>query len=134
MAWAMSLGSLKVSWHSFTVRMTAGYALTFTISAALLFTVSYFLLTAALDRKDHEVIETRLKLCATIYEDGGLSALQQFVERSGEAEHSRPFFVRIASATGTALLLNVPTDWVQFDPRALQPGRDLSHPRVAAHS
>lgn len=123
----MSLENLKASLHSFTVRLSAWYALVFTISAALLFTFLYFLLTAALDRKDHDVIETRLKLCAAIYEDGRLSALQQFVERSREAERSRPFFVRVASASGTALLLNVPEDWVQFDPQALQPGRDLSH-------
>jgi signal transduction histidine kinase len=103
------------------------YALTFTVSAALLFTLLYFLLSAALNRKDHEVIETRFRICAAIYESGGLPALQQFVERSREAERSRAFFVRVASAAGTALLLNVPEDWVQFDPRALQPGGDFSH-------
>jgi signal transduction histidine kinase len=123
----MYLESLKAGSRSFTVRLSAWYALTFTISAALLFTFLYFLLTAALDRKDHDVIETRLKLCAVIYERGGLPALQQFVERSREAERSRTFFVRVASATGTALLLNVPEDWVQFDASALRPGGDLSH-------
>lgn len=123
----MSLKSLKAGAHSFTIRLSAWYALTFTISAALLFAFLYFLLTAALDRKDHDVIETRLRICAVTYERGGLPALQQFVDRSREAERSRPFFVRVASATGTALLLNVPEDWVQFDPRALQPGGDLAH-------
>ena len=123
----MFLENLNVRLHSLTVRLSAWYALIFTISAAVLFTFLYFLLMAALDRKDHEVIETRLELCAAIYEDGGLSALQQFVERSREAERSRPFFVRVANESGVALLLNVPEDWVQFDPQALQPGRDLSH-------
>jgi signal transduction histidine kinase len=123
----MSLKSLEAGWQSFTVRLSAWYALTFTVSAALLFAISYLLLAAALERQDHEVIETRFKICAAIYQGGGLSALQKFVERSREAERSRAFFVRVANASGTALLLNVPEDWVHFDPKALQPGGDLSH-------
>ena len=123
----MYLTSLKAGLQSFTVRLSLWYALTFTVSAALLFAILYFLLAAALDRKDHEVIETRFKICAATYEGGGLSALQQFVERSREAERSRAFFVRVASASGTALLIDVPEDWVQFDPAAIRPGGDLSH-------
>jgi signal transduction histidine kinase len=112
---------------SFSVRLSLWYALTFVISAGILFVLLYFLLAAALQRKDHEVIETRLKACAAIYESGGLSALQGFVQRSSEAERTRPFFVRVASPSGNALLLNVPEDWVQFDAAALQPGGDFSH-------
>jgi signal transduction histidine kinase len=113
--------------RSFTVRLSLWYALIFTLSAGILFGLTYLLLAAALQRKDHEVIETRLKACAAIYENGGLPALQKFVERSREAEKARTFFVRVASPAGSALLLNVPEDWVQFDPKALQPGGDLSH-------
>jgi len=113
--------------RSFTVRLSLWYALIFTMSAGILFGLLYYLLAAALERKDHEVIETRLKACAAIYENGGLSALQEFVQRSAEAEKTRAFFVRVASPAGNALLLNVPQDWVQFDPAALQPGGDLSH-------
>ncbi len=119
--------SLRAGWRSFTIRLSAWYALTFTISAAFLFAILYFLLSSALDRKDHEVIETRLKICAAIYESDGLAALQEFVERSRQAERTRAFFVRVASVSDTALLLNVPEDWVQFDPKALQAGGDLSH-------
>jgi len=107
------------------VRLSLWYALIFTLSAGILFGLTYLLLAAALQRKDHEVIETRLKACAAIYESGGLPALQKFVERSRETEKARTFFVRVASPSGSALLLNVPEDWVQFD--TLQPGGDLSH-------
>jgi signal transduction histidine kinase len=112
---------------SFTVRLSFWYALVFTISAGILFWLLYLLLAAALERKDHEVIETRLRACAAIYEEGGLGALQDFVERSREAEKTHAFFVRVASPTGSALLLNVPEDWVQFDAAALQPGGDPAH-------
>lgn len=113
--------------HGFAVRLSLWYALTFTLSAGVLFGLSYLLLAAALERKDHEVVETRLKLCAAIYENGGLSALQEFVQRSGEADRAKAFFVRVASATGNALLLNVPEDWVEFDAAALRPGGDPAH-------
>ena len=113
--------------RSFTIRLSLWYALIFTVSAGVLFAVLYYLLAAALERKDHEVIETRLKACAAIYENGGLAALQEFVQRSDGAEKTRTFFVRVASPAGNALLLNVPQDWVQFDAAALQPGGNPSH-------
>jgi signal transduction histidine kinase len=115
------------SLSSFTVRLSLWYALVFTVSAGILFWLLYLLLAAALDREDHEVIETRLKACAAIYDEGGLPALQDFVERGREAEKTRAFFVRVASSTGSALLLNVPQDWVQFDAAALRPGGDPAH-------
>jgi signal transduction histidine kinase len=123
----MSLRLLSDALRSFTVRLSLWYALIFTLSAGILFIVLYYLLVAALDRKDHEVIETRLKACAAIYENGGLPALQEFVQRSDGADKTRTFFVRVASPAGNALLLNVPRDWVQFDAAALQPGGDPSH-------
>jgi signal transduction histidine kinase len=113
--------------RSFTVRLNLWYALIFTVSAGVLFVFLYYLLAAALERKDHEVIETRLKACAAIYDNGGLSALQEFVQRSAEEERTRTFFVRVANPAGNALLLNVPQDWVEFDAAALQPGGDPSH-------
>jgi signal transduction histidine kinase len=111
----------------FEVRLSLWNALIFTVSAGILFWLLYLLLSAALVRKDHEVIETRLRACAAVYENDGLSALQEFVQRSREADKSRTFYVRVASASGNALLLNVPEDWVQFDAAALQPGGDLAH-------
>jgi signal transduction histidine kinase len=62
-----------------------------------------------------------------VYDNGGLAALQDFIERGLESEKNRSFFVRIAGLTGTVLLMNVPDNWVQFDAAALQPGGDLSH-------
>jgi len=113
--------------RSFILRLNLWYATIFTLSAVVLFSLLYLLLAAALERKDHEVIEARLKACAAVYDNGGVAALQNFVERSRETEKSRSYFVRVAGQSGTVLLLNVPDDWVQFDASALQPGGDLSH-------
>jgi signal transduction histidine kinase len=113
--------------HSFTVRLSLWYAVMFTLSAGILFGLLYLLLVAALQRQDHEAIETRLKACAAVYDNGGLAALQDFVQSSRDADKPRPFFVRVAGLSGAVLLMNVPDDWVQFDPGALRAGGDLSH-------
>ena len=112
------------AWHGLTLRLSLWYALLFTLSAGILFALSYFLLGSALERKDHEIIETRLKACAAIYDSGGLASLQEFVQRSRDADRANAFFVRVANPSGNALLLDVPQDWVQFDPAALRPGGD----------
>jgi signal transduction histidine kinase len=117
----------KGLFQSFTVRLSLWYAAIFTLSAGVLFSLLYVLLAAALDRNDREIIETRLRAYAAVYDNGGLAALQEFVERGRETDKSRAFFVRVAGLTGTVLLMNVPDNWVQFDAAALQPGGDLSH-------
>jgi signal transduction histidine kinase len=120
----------KLSNHllrSFSLRLNLWYAAVFTLSAVTLFGILYLLLAAAMERKDHEVIEARLRACAAVYESGGVAALQRFVERSRESDRSKSFFVRMSGESGTVLLLNVPDDWVQFDASALQPGGDLTH-------
>jgi len=84
-------------------------------------------LGAALQRQSHEAIETRLKACAAVYGSGGLTALQDFVRASRDADQPRPFFVRVSGSSGTVVLMNVPEEWVRFDPKALQAYGDLSH-------
>ena len=115
------------AWRGVTLRLSLWYALLFTVSAGVLFFLSYFLLGAALERKDHEVIETRLRACAAIYDGSGVAALQEFVQRSRETDKTNAFFVRVANPSGSAMLLDVPQDWVQFDPAALRPGGDPAH-------
>lgn len=114
------------AWRSVTLRLSLWYALSFIASAGILFGLSYLMLAAAIERKDHEVIETRLKACAAIYDSGGVAALQQFVVRSRAADKAEAFFVRVANRAGSALLLDVPPDWVQFDAAAPAAGGDPS--------
>jgi signal transduction histidine kinase len=113
--------------RSFSLRLNLWYAAIFTLSAEILFGLLYLLLASALEHKDHEVIEARLRACAAVYDTGGVEALQSFVQRSRDTDRSRSFFVRVAGQSGNVLLLNVPNDWVQFDASALQPGGDPSH-------
>ncbi|MDB6074183.1 MAG: Histidine kinase, partial [Verrucomicrobiaceae bacterium] len=61
-------------WLSFSVELSLGYAMLFMLSAAILFGLMYVLLAKALERKDREVIESKLKECAAVYDNGGLPA------------------------------------------------------------
>jgi len=122
----MSSNPTKSLTHSFTFRLSLGYALLFVLSAAILFSLLYLLLASTLQSKDQEVIEARLRECAAFYDNGGLGALQGLVQRSRESDRDRSFFVRLAGQQGSVLLLTVPEDWVQFDTSALDRGGDPS--------
>jgi signal transduction histidine kinase len=112
--------------RSFTFRLSLGYAALFTLSAVILFGLLYLLLASTVQRKDREVIEARLKECEAVYDNGGLTALQDLVQRSRDSDKDKSFFVRLAGQRGSVLLLAAPDDWVQFDTSSLDRGGDMS--------
>ena len=122
----MSSNPLERLARSFTFRLSLGYAALFTLSAAVLFGLLYLLLASTLQSKDQEIIEARLRECAAVFENGGLAALQDLVQRSRDSERAKSFFVRLAGQGGSVLLMVAPDDWVQFDTSALDPGGDMS--------
>lgn len=122
----MSSNPLERLARSFTFRLSCGYVVLFTLSAVILFGLLYLLLASTLQRKDREVIEARLRECAAVYDNGGLAALQDLVQRSRDSNKDKTFFVRLAGERGSVLLLAAPDDWVQFDTSALNQGGDRS--------
>ena len=115
-------------WLSFSVELSLGYAVLFTLSAAILFGLMYVLLAKALERKDREVIESKLKECAAVYENGGLQALRDLVKRTRDADKARPFLVRVTGFRGSVLLYTVPDDWLHFDESSLKPADGAARP------
>ena len=120
----MSSNPLDRLGRSFTFRLSLGYAMLFTFSAVVLFGLLYLLLAATLQSKDREIIEARLRECAAVYDNGGLAALQELVQRSRDSGEVKSFFIRLAGQQGSVLLLTAPEDWVQFDTSALDRGGD----------
>jgi signal transduction histidine kinase len=120
----MSSNPLERLGHSFTFRLSLGYAALFTFSAVVLFGLLYLLLAATLQSKDREIIEARLRECAAVYDNGGLAALQDLVQRSRDSGNVKSFFIRLAGQQGSVLLLTAPEDWVQFNTSALDRGGD----------
>ena len=102
---------VKAFTRTLSFRLSAWYAGTFIVSSALLFALLYFLLGAAIDGKDREVIQARLREYVAVYESGGVPALRAWIARVDEARKQRTFFVRVASRDRVDLLLVVPEDW-----------------------
>jgi signal transduction histidine kinase len=107
--------ALREFTRTISFRLNLWHAAIFLVNAALLFTLIYFLLGAAIDRKDRDVIEARLREYVAVYENGGIAALRDWTTRVNEARKQRMFFVRLAAADHTALLLVMPQDWFDRD-------------------
>ena len=101
--------------RTISFRLNLWHAGMFLASAALLFTLIYFLLSAAVDRKDRDVIEARLREYAAVYETGGIPALRDWTTRVNEARKQRMYFARVATPDRTVLLLVMPQDWFDQD-------------------
>jgi signal transduction histidine kinase len=111
--------NLRRLWRSGAFRLSLWYTGLFTLSAIVLFAFLYLLLAETVQSKDRELIEARLNECATVYNYGGLPALQDLVKRSGASAPTNSFFVRMESGQGVVLFLTAPEDWVHFDASAL---------------
>lgn len=118
----MFLRALKLLTRTISVRLNLWYAVVFAVSAGLLFLLLYILLSRAVEAKDREVIEARLKEYSVIYQRGRTPALDGYIRRSREAQKEKSFFVRVIDPFQHVSLLIVPQDWVAFDPNAVRAG------------
>jgi signal transduction histidine kinase len=96
------------------LRLSLLYAGLFTLSSGALFALVYYLFVAALQGKDLEIIEARLKEYAAIYASGGTRALDRWLKSADEAKDSPPLFVRLVGPFNNPIFDRVPPDWVEF--------------------
>jgi signal transduction histidine kinase len=102
--------------NSFGVRLNLWYIFIFVLSSVVLFATTYFLLANSIHRKDREVIESRLKEYAAVYQNSGVSGLRGWIDRSGDPQRSKSFFVRLTDRYNRVLFLTAPEDWVEVEP------------------
>jgi heavy metal sensor kinase len=107
--------------RSLSFRLNLWHASAFIVSACLLYSLLYFILSLAIERKDREVIEARLKEYTVILQSGGAPALKHWIDNSQDSKRLKSFFVRVLAPDGSIVFLSVPVDWVEFDPTALGP-------------
>jgi signal transduction histidine kinase len=100
--------------RSLTFRLNVWYAVVFLVSTGVLFPALYFLVTAAVQRKDREIVEARLKEATAIYQSGGRSALGTWA-RANEARGEK-LFVRVVSRWNEVVFLSAPDEWIEFEP------------------
>jgi heavy metal sensor kinase len=101
--------------RSITFRLNLWYALTFLLSVAALFVALYFLVAAAAQRQDREIVEARLKELAAVYNSGGSVALRNWTQRSEDTRREK-IFIRVVSRWNQVLFLSAPEDWVNYEP------------------
>lgn len=101
--------------RSITFRLNLWYALTFLMSVAVLFVSLYYLVAAAVQRQDREVVEARLKELAVIYNTGGAATLRNWVQRSDDAKREK-LFLRVVGRRNEALFLSAPEEWINYEP------------------
>lgn len=103
--------------RSLSFRWSLWYAAIFTMSAAAFMGVFYLMLIHALQTKDREILAARLQEYAGIYDTGGLTALQRWLNRYRDAGTAGDrCYVRLVTRFGRDLILSAPEEWVGFDP------------------
>jgi signal transduction histidine kinase len=106
----MSSGLLDRLHRNIGVRLSLWYALIFTFSSVALLVLAYYLLTAAVESKDREVLEARLKEAAVVFQAGGLNALQNWVfNQPPEVRNS--MFVELVNPANKPVYSSAPEDW-----------------------
>ena len=102
--------------RTLTFQLNVWYLLTFTASVIILYFFLYLLISRAVERKDREVIESRLKEYATVYRAGGPSALHRVAAQ--ESQRQKSFYVRLLNPFNNVVFIVVPEDWIEFEPPA----------------
>jgi signal transduction histidine kinase len=116
--------------RTLSFRLNLWYAAAFIVSACLLYSLLYFILSLAIERKDREVMEARLKEYSAIYQSGGMPGLFAWVKNSGESRRLKDFFVRVLAPNQPPRYLSAPADWLVVDPKGWDPFRAETYVRV----
>ena len=109
----MSSGLLERLRRNIGLRLSLWYALIFTASSVALFALTYYLLAAAVQNREREILDGRLKEAAAVYDRGGVRALRDWVQNQSP-KLQRVLFVRLMNSFDSVTLLNVPEEWVTF--------------------
>jgi heavy metal sensor kinase len=115
----------RARFRSLTLRLSLAYAVIFTGSALVLFVLIYYLLGAAINQKDEDMVESRLREYQAVYQGGGVQALHDWVYRVDEAHRQQTFFVRVVKPDQTVLLVILPSDWIKTDVQNVEHGSEL---------
>ncbi|MFZ0451743.1 MAG: ATP-binding protein [Desulfatiglandaceae bacterium] len=116
----MFLSNLRKIPGTIGFRLTAWYSGIFILVSLLLFGVAYFLLSSTLEKHDHGLIRLRSKEVSALYENAGISALENELASIKKFPRKKDFFIRIADAKNRTLFLNFGHQWSGFDIKALE--------------
>ena len=96
------------------LRLAFWYAAVFTASTATLTIVTYVLLSASLEQRDHDIVTVTLHEYQGEYDTSGLDALAGAVDRAQRDGRHERLFVRVVTGD-TTLFSSAPSEWGRFD-------------------
>jgi len=105
--------------HTLAFRLALWYGVIFVASSLALTGLTYFLVSASLQRYDREIIRTALVQYATAYELGGVEGLVEEIRRTQATAAPGPLLVRAVGARGFVAFLS--EGWGRFDVSPAEP-------------
>ena len=115
--------SLKLPERLFSTlgfRVGAWYSVIFVASTALLFLLGYLFLGATLRAHDEEEIQLELREVKALYEIGGVTALNSYLEELSNQRRSQPLFIRVADSKNRTRHVFARKRWYDFDLKLLE--------------
>jgi signal transduction histidine kinase len=110
----MSFAPRKL-FRSFVFRLSLWYALIFAVSAGVLLVLVYYLVNSALQRKDQEIIQSKLNEYETVYAAGGASALKVRAVKENNPTDDKSFYVNLISPQVSLSVHVTPEGWAGFN-------------------
>jgi signal transduction histidine kinase len=97
-------------------RLALWYSGLFVVSSLAVTGLTYVLLVASLEQRDHDLIRSTLARYASEYELGGLASLNEAIAADARAGLHERLFVRVLARGGAeAVFRTMPADWGEFD-------------------
>jgi signal transduction histidine kinase len=111
----MSSSWIERASQALGLRLAAWYLGTFLASTLVIAGLTYGLLAASLETRDHDIIQSTLREYATRYQAGGLPALARAIELEQRSGLREPLFVRLVGPFQDVLLYSLPETWGAFE-------------------
>jgi signal transduction histidine kinase len=101
--------------ESLALRLSAWFALLFTVGFTAIFAVLYWSLGRQLVARDSEALQLRLRQYAGIYAISGTYGLESRYAEDSQAAHVRSLFIQLVNRNGTVEWARIPSDWIAAD-------------------
>jgi signal transduction histidine kinase len=115
--------------RSFAFRLSLWHALIFTISAAALLVLVYYLVANAFEAKDKEIILAKLKEYAAVYQAGGADALTTVASQENNPADEKSFYVNLVTRRLSRQII-LPDEWHGFQLKDVVESRQYEINRV----
>ncbi|RJR55180.1 MAG: hypothetical protein C4576_00180, partial [Desulfobacteraceae bacterium] len=101
-------------------RLALLHSTIFILSSTLLFAITYYFLSSALLRQNHESIQTEANELSARYISSGIASIEREMAVLQKSRKREPFFIRVADPQNTTIQLFFPFQWAEFDLKKLE--------------